>query len=134
MCVRVCIRACVRVCFSDQRPCFVWVLLTGAVCVCVCVCVRVCVSDQRPCFVWVLLTGAVCVYTTVLFRLATMLRAVLTDLCISGFMLCMGVDVIFNFTYIIDNVELAAMVVLPALLPDARCKVDINKIIYLAQV
>lgn len=34
----------------------------------------------------------------------------------------------------IDNVELAAMVALPALLPDARCKVDISKIIYLAQV
>ena len=34
----------------------------------------------------------------------------------------------------VDNVELAALVSLSALLRDARCKVDVNKIVHIAQV
>lgn len=39
-----------------------------------------------------------------------------------------------DFYLVVDNVELAALVTLPALLPDSRCKVDISKIIYMAKV
>ena len=34
----------------------------------------------------------------------------------------------------LDNVALAALILLPALLPDAHCKVDTAKVVYIAQV
>ena len=40
-----------------------------------------------------------------------------------------GVSCYLNFYYI-DNAELAALVILPALLPDPRFKVDISKIVF----
>jgi len=39
-----------------------------------------------------------------------------------------------NFYLLIDNVELAALIILPALLPDPRCKMDTSRIVYMAQV
>ncbi len=50
-------------------------------CVRVCVCVRACMcfSDQQPCFVRVLLTGAVCVCGSVVLGSPTMLRVGLAD-------------------------------------------------------
>ena len=36
--------------------------------------------------------------------------------------------------YHAGNAELCALLVLPSLVPDARCKVDVDKIIYIAKV
>ena len=34
----------------------------------------------------------------------------------------------------LNNAELAAVIVIPALLPDSRSKVDVNKVVYVAKV
>ena len=36
--------------------------------------------------------------------------------------------------YLLDNTELSALLILPALVPDNRSKVDISKVVYIAQV
>ena len=42
--------------------------------------------------------------------------------------------ILISLSIFIDNAELAGLMILPALLPDARCKVDVSKIVYVAKV
>ena len=54
---------------------------------------------------------------------------------ISGFVcLCILCLYTLNFYLLIDNIELAALIILPALLPDPRCKMDTSRIVYMAKV
>jgi len=41
---------------------------------------------------------------------------------------------IHNFYLLIGNVELAALIILPALLPETCCKTDTSRIVYMAKV
>ena len=49
-------------------------------------------------------------------------------------MCCRNACVILSLDRPADNIELAALILLPALLPDAKSKVDISKIVYVAKV
>ncbi len=60
------------------------------------------------------------------------LRILLAPVCIVLFVYAVCYPILLCFPA--DNVEVAALVVLPALLPDARYKVDVGKVISVAKV